>query len=102
MAVHLPVMVREVLEMLQIRQGGVYVDATVGLGGHAQEILGLMGPEGKVVGIDRDEAALMAARERLADERVVLVKGKFSELREILTGTGMPEVDGVLFDFGVS
>lgn len=95
-------MVREALEVLDPREGGIYVDATVGLGGHAAEILKLIGEGGRLIGIDRDDEALKIARERLADERVILMKGRFSMLRDLLIGAGLEGVDGVLFDFGVS
>ena len=102
MIVHLPVMVREVVEMLNIRPGGTYVDATVGLGGHAEEILKLLGSEGRFIGMDRDDEALKMAGQRLSNHRVVLKKGTFSGLKEVMTSFGTHEVDGVLFDFGVS
>lgn len=102
MTLHLPVMVREVVKILEISPGGTYVDATVGLGGHAEKILDLMGAGGRIIGIDRDDQALKVARERLSDGRVFLKKGKFSELADIVRETGIHEVDGVLFDFGVS
>lgn len=102
MIVHLPVMVREVVEMLNIRPGGTYVDATVGLGGHAEEILKLLSSEGKLIGVDRDEEALKMAKERLTDDRVLLKKGRFSDLKDLLISVGTTEADGILFDFGVS
>lgn len=102
MIVHLPVMVREVVEMLNIRPGGTYVDATVGLGGHAEEILKLLGSEGKFVGMDRDDEALRMAGQRLGNHRVVLKKGAFSGLKGVMMSLGVHEVDGILFDFGVS
>ncbi len=103
MIAHLPVMAREVVEMLNISPGGTYVDATVGLGGHAERILALMNAGGRIVGIDRDEDALTLARQRLADDpRVLLRKGRFSRMREILRGEGIEKVDGIFFDFGVS
>jgi 16S rRNA (cytosine1402-N4)-methyltransferase len=102
MIVHLPVMVREVVEMLNIRPGGTYVDATVGLGGHAEEILKLLGSEGKFFGMDRDDEALIMARQRLGNHRVVLKKGTFSGLKGVMMSLGVHEVDGILFDFGVS
>lgn len=102
MIVHLPVMVREVVEMLNIRPGGTYVDATVGLGGHAEEILKLLGPEGRFIGIDRDDEALTMAGQRLGNHRVVLKKGTFSGLKGIMISLGTDGVDGILFDFGVS
>ena len=101
MIVHLPVMVREVVEMLNIRPGGTYVDATVGLGGHAEEILKLLGSEGKFVGMDRDDEALIMARQRLGNHRVVLKKGAFSGLKGVMMSLGVHEADGILFDFGV-
>jgi 16S rRNA (cytosine1402-N4)-methyltransferase len=102
MITHLPVMVREVLELLGIRPEGTYVDATVGLGGHAVEILKAIGPDGKLIGIDRDDEALKAAKERLGNDRVILRKGRFSDLGSLLPSANAGEVDGVLFDFGVS
>lgn len=95
-------MVREVVEVLSPWPGGIYVDATVGPGGHAEEILKLVGSEGRLIGIDRDEEALKMAEERLADERVVLRKGRFSDMREMLVEMGVSGVDGILFDFGLS
>ena len=102
MIVHLPVMVREVVEMLAIRPEGTYVDATVGLGGHAEEILRQLGPEGRFVGMDRDDEALKMAGQRLGNHRVVLKKSAFSGLKRALISLGVHEVDGILFDFGVS
>jgi 16S rRNA (cytosine1402-N4)-methyltransferase len=102
MIVHLPVMVREVVEMLNIRPGGTYVDATVGLGGHAEEILRRLGPEGRFIGMDRDDEALRMAGQRLGNHRVVLKKGTFSGLKGLMTSLGTHEADGILFDFGVS
>lgn len=102
MITHLPVMVGEVLEVLNIRSGGIYVDATLGLGGHAERVLGLIGTEGRLIGIDRDRAALAQAGQRLNNGRVVLRQGRFSEIREILGEVGVDKVDGVLFDYGVS
>ncbi|MCL4476464.1 MAG: 16S rRNA (cytosine(1402)-N(4))-methyltransferase RsmH [Nitrospirae bacterium] len=102
MIAHPPVMVREAMGMLEPGPGGIYVDATVGLGGHAEKILKLIGPEGRLIGIDRDEEALKMAVQRLNDSRVVLKKGRFSELEDLVRETGTEEVDGILFDFGVS
>lgn len=95
-------MAKEVIEVLNPGLSGVYVDATVGLGGHAKEILRLIGPDGMLIGIDRDDEALKISAERLSDRRVVLQKGRFSDLGVLVTGLGIKEVDGVLFDFGVS
>ncbi len=95
-------MLKEILELLSIRSGGTYVDSTVGLGGHASEILKSLGPDGKLIGIDRDDDALRMAKERLGNGRVILRKGRFSDLRNIVSSLERSGVDGVLFDFGVS
>ncbi|MEW6108670.1 MAG: 16S rRNA (cytosine(1402)-N(4))-methyltransferase RsmH [Nitrospirota bacterium] len=100
--IHLPVLVREVNEALVPVRGGIYVDATVGLGGHAEEILKMIGDDGKIIGIDRDEEALEKARERLSDSRLILEKGRFSEMESLLSSHGIHEADGILFDLGVS
>jgi|Deesub1362A_J573_1020465.scaffolds.fasta_scaffold00199_55 16S rRNA (cytosine1402-N4)-methyltransferase len=100
--VHLPVMLREVIELLNPREGGVYVDATVGAGGHSEEILRHIGKKGMLIGIDRDEDALKEAAERLKNKRCILKKARFSEMDEVLKTIDVDSVDGVLFDFGIS
>lgn len=95
-------MLREAIGFLGLSPGGTYIDATVGLGGHAEEILRHIGPQGRLLGIDRDPEALKRARERLKDERAILVKARFSEMREAARENGIERADGVLFDFGVS
>jgi 16S rRNA (cytosine1402-N4)-methyltransferase len=101
-AEHLPVLLREVVEMLAPTQGGTYIDATVGLGGHSEEIVKMIGRNGRVIGIDRDEKAWARAAARLADDRVTLKKGRFSDIEAILGSMDVTAVDGVLFDLGVS
>ncbi len=88
--------------MLAPEQGGIYIDATVGLGGHSEEIVKMIGRNGRLIGIDRDEKALARAAARLADDRVTLKKGKFSDIGAILGSLSVAEVDGVLLDLGVS
>jgi 16S rRNA (cytosine1402-N4)-methyltransferase len=100
--VHLPVMQSEVMEMLNPRQNGIYVDATVGLGGHAENILKAIGSGGRYFGIDRDGDALNIAEKRLSDKRVTLKRGSFSDMESLLSSEGVSEVDGVLFDLGLS
>lgn len=95
-------MLREAIGFLGLSPGGTYIDATVGLGGHAEEILRHIGSQGRLLGIDRDPEALKRARERLKDERAILVKARFSEMREAARENGIERADGVLFDFGVS
>ena len=103
MPAHVPVLLREVLEALRPERGGVYVDATLGLGGHAEAILAA-GDGVRLVGIDRDPEALALAserRERFGD-RFVAVEGRHEELALHLDRLGLHEVDGVLADLGVS
>src|SRR5512139_3328966 len=99
---HLPVLLREVIEMLSPVKGGTYIDATVGLGGHSEEILKMIGQDGRVIGIDRDEEALRKTAARLHDDRLVLRKGSFSGLEGIFSSTDMTAANGILLDLGVS
>ncbi|GAB6182525.1 16S rRNA (cytosine(1402)-N(4))-methyltransferase RsmH [Thermodesulfovibrio hydrogeniphilus] len=100
--VHIPVMVDEVLQIFNIKDDGIYVDATVGCGGHSLEILKRLGEIGKLIGFDRDPDAIEHAREVLKDSRVILVKARFSQIKKELYEIGIKEIDGILFDFGVS
>jgi 16S rRNA (cytosine1402-N4)-methyltransferase len=100
--VHVPVLLREVDEVLRPERGGVYLDATVGLGGHAEHMLRKLGPAGRLIGFDRDEEALNMASARLSAKNAVLRKAKFSRMEEALKELGVESVDGVLFDLGVS
>ncbi len=98
---HASVLLGEVLQYLSPREDGVYVDCTVGGAGHASAIAAALGPTGRLVGIDRDPAALAAARERLG-EGVTLVHAELGDVREILAELGIAKVDGFLADLGVS
>ena len=100
---HVPVLLREVLEALRPERGGVLVDATLGLGGHAEALLDAA-PTVRLVGIDRDPEALVLARARLArfGDRFVAVEGRHEELALHLDRLDLPQVDGVLADLGVS
>jgi 16S rRNA (cytosine1402-N4)-methyltransferase len=95
-------MVKEAIEVLNPKQGGIYVDATIGPGGHSEEIAKLIGSGGKLIGIDRDIEALKIAQKRLPNKRVILKKGNFSDMENLLSMNGISEVDGILFDLGVS
>jgi 16S rRNA (cytosine1402-N4)-methyltransferase len=99
---HLPVMKEEVVEFLAAGGDGTYVDATVGLGGHSERLLRSLGPKGRIIGIDRDEDALEKAAARLTDERMTLKRGNFAEMETLLAEEKVSEVDGILFDLGVS
>ncbi len=101
---HVPVMVDEVVDWLDCRSGGRYVDGTVGGGGHAAAILEASGPEGRVFGIDRDPEAIEAAESRLGDygERVTLVRGNYADAPDICAEHAFGPVDGFLVDAGVS
>ena len=104
MAYHTPVLLKEVVNQLQPHRGGLYVDCTVGGGGHAREILQACGPEGQLIGLDWDEEAIAASRERLGEfgARVQLVRANYVEMERVLMNLGVTVVDGVLFDLGVS
>ena len=101
---HEPVMVNEALEFLQPRSGQVCMDCTVGGGGHAVEIVKRILPDGKLLGIDRDDDALKAAAKRLSEYpgNVILEKGNFSDIETIAWRSGIESVNGVIFDLGVS
>jgi 16S rRNA (cytosine1402-N4)-methyltransferase len=103
-AEHTPVLHDEVLAGLAIRPGGRYCDATFGRGGHTASILGALGPDGRVVAIDRDPEAIRAGQRRFAGEtRLTLVRGSFGPLEERVRAAGIEgELDGVLLDLGVS
>lgn len=100
---HIPIMCNEVLQLLKPERGGVFVDGTLGGGGHAEAILEKL-PEGSsYYGIDRDEAAIKAASKRLERfSNFHALHGNFFEMRELLKGAGITRVDGILLDLGVS
>jgi 16S rRNA (cytosine1402-N4)-methyltransferase len=98
---HVPVLAAEVLEALAIRPGGTYIDGTFGRGGHSRAILSTLGPQGRLLAIDRDPEAIAAARS-IADPRFSVVHAKFSELERTLAAHGIAQADGMLFDLGVS
>lgn len=101
---HEPVLLEEVLDLLQPGPGALVVDATLGGGGHAEAILERTGPDGRLIGLDRDDEALAAASRRLArfGERARLVRASFGELGAVLEAEAVSNVDAVLFDLGVS
>lgn len=100
---HRPVLLDECIEGLRIRPGGLYLDGTLGRAGHSREIARRL-DTGRLVCIDRDQAALDAAQNRLAGclDKVELIHGNFGDLAELLDGRGLGPFDGMLFDLGVS
>jgi 16S rRNA (cytosine1402-N4)-methyltransferase len=102
-APHTPVMLPEVLEWLRIKPDGIYVDATLGAGGHS-EAIGERLSSGRLISLDRDAQALEIARERLTKfgSKVNCVLSPFSRIAEVVRELGIPKVDGVLADLGVS
>lgn len=101
---HEPVMLSEILDLLQVGPNRDWVDGTLGLGGHAQAILEKSSPEGRLLGIDRDARALKFAAERLRcfATRVFLRHGTFDHTSEFLREAGFSQVDGMILDLGVS
>ena len=102
-AKHVSVLLNECIDNLNIKPGGVYLDGTLGLGGHSYQIASRL-TTGRLICIDRDETAIERAGKRLAPfgDRVTLVHGNFSDAAQIIDSLGIPGVDGMLFDLGVS
>jgi 16S rRNA (cytosine1402-N4)-methyltransferase len=101
---HVPVLLEKAVEYLSIQEDGVYVDCTLGGGGHAQEILKRLGPQGKLIGIEQDPHTLSDTRIRLQKygNQVEFIAGNFRGLKSYLNQLGIFQVNGVLFDLGVS
>ncbi|HWQ58564.1 MAG TPA: 16S rRNA (cytosine(1402)-N(4))-methyltransferase RsmH [Clostridia bacterium] len=102
--VHVPIMVDEALSLLRPERGGVFVDGTLGGGGHAEAVLERLPAHGRLYGIDRDGDAIAAASERLSrfDNRFAAVRGNFFNMKELLGARGVEHTDGILLDLGVS
>jgi 16S rRNA (cytosine1402-N4)-methyltransferase len=101
---HKPVLVEEVMQYMRCRKGGIYIDGTIGGGGHALEICRRIDGDGLLIGIDRDDEALAHAAEMLKEYSgcVRLIKGDFRYMKALVNDIGVNEVDGVLLDLGVS
>ena len=101
---HIPVMTDEVIKFLNCKPDGIYVDGTLGGGGHTAQILDASAPTGRVVGIDWDEDAIKAARTELKDysQRLTIVRENFANIKEIMDSLTIKGVDGILLDLGVS
>ena len=100
---HIPVLLNEVIEGLNIKPSGIYLDLTVGRGGHSSEILARL-TTGRLIAVDQDEEAIIASQERLEKigANFQIVRSNFSALDEILNSLGIEAVDGILMDLGVS
>ena len=103
MAEHIPVLLNETIQGLNIKESGTYVDLTVGRGGHSSEILARL-KDGRLICVDQDEEAIVASTARLSkiSNKFEMVRANFSELETILANLGIKEVDGILMDLGVS
>ena len=99
MEYHNPVLLKESVDGLNIRENGIYVDVTFGGGGHSKEILKRLGPKGKLIAFDQDQDAL---KNSIEDNRFTLINENFRYLKRFLRFHGVKEVDGILADFGVS
>ncbi len=101
---HIPVLSKEILNYLNPKQEGIFVDATLGLGGHSQKILKHCDFISRLIGIDLDKSALALAKEKLYEykDKIYLVHGNFSNLINILGRIGVNSIDGVMMDLGVS
>lgn len=101
---HIPVMLNDVIEYLRPKLGGIFVDGTIGLGGHAEVLLSFLGPKGRLIGIDRDGQALEVAEKNLSNyrEQCDLIHGDYRNIDTILEGLNIREVDGILLDLGLS
>ena len=101
---HIPVLYEEIIAYLQPRSGGIYIDGTVGSGGHAKGILLASDPDGRLLAFDRDPEAISFAREQLLDvgDRVTFVQASYGEMAELAPRFGFKQVNGILLDLGLS
>ncbi len=103
MLLHTPVLLEEVLVGLAIKPAGIFLDATLGRGGHAQALLQRLGPQGRLLAIDRDADAIRAAAALLRDQRLTITQGTFGQLETLAAAAGFTDgFDGILLDLGVS
>lgn len=100
---HIPIMAKEIADFLLLNPQGVYIDGTLGLGGHTRYFLSLLGPHARILGFDKDEEALKMAVERVNDSRLTAYHKSYSQAPEVLEQLGLSGgVDGALFDLGLS
>ncbi len=101
---HTSVLLKETMENLRIKPDGIYVDGTLGGGGHSYEVASVRGDRGQLIGIDQDEAAIEAAGRRLSPyrDKVTLIRDNYCNMRQALKQTGVEKADGIILDLGVS
>ena len=99
---HIPIMVSQIAELLLRNPDGVYMDGTLGLGGHTHYFLTRLGSQSKILGFDKDEEALAMARERVNDTRLQTFHASYAQAPEILRTVGIEQIDGLLLDLGLS
>ena len=101
MTIHKTVLLEEAVEMLELKEGSVVVDATLGAGGHSQRILEKIGEHGKLIAFDQDEEAIKNFQEKVGnDKRIILIKSNFENIKERLNENGIVSVDAILADRG--
>lgn len=101
---HIPVLLEETILSLRIKPNGIYVDGTLGGGGHSYEIAKRLSSQGRLIGIDQDEDAIKSAGKRLDEfkDKVTIIRSNFSNIKQILKDLNIDKVDGILLDLGVS
>ena len=101
---HISVLLNETIRELDIKADGIYVDGTLGGGGHAFEICKQLGDKGRFIGIDQDEDAIRAASDKLAEfsSKVTIVRSNYESMKQVLGDLGIQKVDGIMLDLGVS
>jgi len=99
---HIPIMAPEIADFLLQKPEGVYVDGTLGLGGHTRYFLSRLGPQARIFGFDKDEEALQMAQENVADARLTAVHASYTQAADVLHQHGIDGADGALFDLGLS
>ncbi len=99
---HIPILANEIADFLLLNPQGVYVDGTLGLGGHTKLFLSKLGPQARVFGFDKDPHALKMAKERVNDPRLIATHASYLQAPDVLAANGVNGVDGALFDLGLS
>ncbi len=99
---HIPIMAKEIADFLLKNPNGLYVDGTLGLGGHSRYFLNLLGPQARILGFDKDQEALQIAQERVNDSRLSVYHASYNKIPDVLEQLHLHGVDGALFDLGLS